>query len=90
VFNSKNRDERYDYLYTPEELAPIVKSIQAMAKKVEHEPTRREAKKVLAASNNDYKGKAAVNAIDLKGMLGIKYNPIPDELAKAYPRIKVN
>jgi uncharacterized protein YecE (DUF72 family) len=38
-FHSKNRDERYDYLYTPEELAPIAKSLQTMVKKVEHEPT---------------------------------------------------
>ena len=87
-FNSKNRDERYDYLYTPEELAPIAKSIQSMAQKVEREPTRREVKKVIAATNNHYKGKAVVNAIDLKGLLGIKDNPVPDELAKAYPRIK--
>lgn len=87
-FNSNDRDERYDYLYTPEELTPIAKSIESMAKKVEREPTRREVKKVIAATNNHYKGKAVVNAIDLKGLLGIKDNPVPDELVKAYPRIK--
>ncbi len=87
-FHSKNRDERYDYLYTPEELAPIAKSLETMVKKVEHEPTRRQARKVLAATNNHYKGKAAVNAIDLKNLLGIKDNPVPDELATAYPQLK--
>jgi uncharacterized protein YecE (DUF72 family) len=87
-FNSKNRDERYDYLYTPEELKPIARSLKEMAKKVEREPSRREIKKVIAATNNHYKGQAAVNAIDLKRLLGIKKNPIPDDLAKAYPQLK--
>jgi hypothetical protein len=39
----------FDYLYTPEELEPIADSIKSMAKKVEREPSRREAKKVIAA-----------------------------------------
>ena len=56
-------------------------------KNVEKEPSRRQAKKVIAATNNHYKGKAAVNAIDLKRLLGIKNNPVPDELAKTYPEL---
>jgi uncharacterized protein YecE (DUF72 family) len=40
-FNSKNRDERYDYLYTPDGLQPIAKSLVTMTKKVEREPNRR-------------------------------------------------
>jgi uncharacterized protein YecE (DUF72 family) len=87
-FNSKNRDDRYDYLYTPEELKPIAQSLKDMVRKVEREPTRREVKKVLAATNNHYKGQAAVNAIDLKRLLGVKDNPVPDDLAKAYPQLK--
>jgi uncharacterized protein YecE (DUF72 family) len=86
-FNSKNRDERYDYLYKPKELEPIAESLKGMAKKVEREPSRRQVKKVIAATNNHYKGKAAVNAIDLKRLLGVKDNPVPDELAKAYPEL---
>lgn len=86
-FNSKNRDERYDYLYTLEELKPIAQSLKDMARKVEREPSRREVKKVIAATNNHYKGRAAVNAIELKQLLGIKDNPVPNELAKAYPEV---
>jgi uncharacterized protein YecE (DUF72 family) len=86
-FNSKNRDERYDYLYSPEELEPIAKSLKGMAKKVEREPTRREVKKVIAATNNHYKGQAAVNAIELKRLLGVKSNLIPEELRKSYPQL---
>ena len=86
-FNSENRDERYDYLYTPEELEPIAKSLEGMARKVEREPSRRERKKILAATNNHYKGQAAVNAIDLKRLLKIKNNPVPETLASAYPEL---
>ena len=87
-FNSKNRDERYDYLYPLEELKPIAASLKDMTRKLEREPSRRQVKKVIAATNNHYKGQAAVNAIDLKGLLKIKNNPIPEELAKAYPQLR--
>jgi uncharacterized protein YecE (DUF72 family) len=87
-FHSVNRDERYDYLYPPKELEPIAQSLKTMAKSVEKEPSRRQVKKVIAATNNHYKGQAAVNAIDLKGLLGIKDNPVPDELLEAYPQLK--
>lgn len=86
-FNAANRDERYDYLYPAKELEPIAESLKGMTKKVEKEPSRRQAKKVIAATNNHYKGQAAVNAIDLKRLLGVKDNPIPDELQKAYPQL---
>ena len=58
-----------------------------MGKKVEREPSRRQKKKILGAKNNHYKGQAAVNAIDLKRLLGIKNNPVPDRLAKSYPEM---
>jgi len=86
-FHSDNRDERYDYLYSAQELQPIVKSLKAMSKKVEREPSRREAKKIIAATNNHYKGQAAVNAIDIKRLLGAKDVPVPEELEKAYPEL---
>jgi uncharacterized protein YecE (DUF72 family) len=87
-FNSKNRDERYDYLYTREELKAIAKSLEWMKGKVQQEPSRREIKKVIAATNNHYKGQAAVNAIDLKKLLGSKDTPVPEELLKAYPKLQ--
>jgi uncharacterized protein YecE (DUF72 family) len=87
-FNSKNRDERYDYLYPEKELAPIAESLKEMTRKVDHEPSRRQVKKVIAATNNHYKGQAAVNGIELKRMLGVKDVPVPDPLAEAYPQLK--
>lgn len=58
-----------------------------MQKKVERELTRREAKKIIAATNNHYKGQAAVNAVGLKALLGVKDNPVPEQLAKTYPQL---
>ena len=46
------------------------------------EPSRREVKKITAATNNHYEGKAAVNAIELKRLLGLKDTPDPDDLVK--------
>ena len=61
--------------------------MKTMAKKVEREPTRREAKKVIAATNNHYKGQAAVNAVDLKRLLGVQENAVPEPLLDAYPQL---
>lgn len=89
-FNSKNRDERYDYLYTREELKPIAESLDSMKRKVQREPSRKEVKKVIAATNNHYKGHAAVNAIDIKRLLGSKDTPVPEELLNAYPELQAD
>jgi len=87
-FNSKNRDLRYSYLYPEKEIAPIAESLKEMTKKVEHEPSRRQVKMIIAATNNHYKGQPAVNAIDLKQMLGLKDVPVPEPVAEAYPQLK--
>jgi uncharacterized protein YecE (DUF72 family) len=54
------RDERYDYLYTPQELAPWVERIRELD---------RTAKDVYAVTNNHRDGKAAVNAEMIESML---------------------
>ena len=86
-FKSKNRDERYDYLYTPQELKPIAASVRKMEQKVEKEPSRREAKKIIATTNNHYNGKPP-SAIDLKRVLGVRNPPVPDSLVAAYLELK--
>lgn len=60
-FTAKNRDERYDYLYSHSSLEKIKTKIDKAANG---------AQKTLVATNNHYKGQAAVNAIELKNMLG--------------------
>lgn len=56
-FTAKNRDERYDYLYSQSSLEKIKTKVEKAAN---------EAQKTLVATNNHYKGQAAVNAIELK------------------------
>jgi hypothetical protein len=45
---------------------------------------------VIAATNNHYKGKAAANAIDLKRLLGIKDNPVPENCRRPIRNSKSN
>jgi len=67
--------ERYNYLYSPEELKPWANRIQT-----ESEHTR----KVFAVTNNHYLGKGVVNALQLISMLkGAKVN-VPEPLRQHY------
>ena len=78
-FTAKNRDERYDFLYTGERLERVEKRVSEMAQKVE---------KTFVVANNHPRGQAAVNALQLKSMLsGLKVKA-PDLLVKAYPDLK--
>jgi uncharacterized protein YecE (DUF72 family) len=71
--------ERYNYLYSSEELAPWAGRIQT-----ESEHTR----KVFAVTNNHYLGKGVVNALQLISMLkGAKVN-VPEPLRRHYPELE--
>ena len=65
--------ERYDYLYTQEELDPWVDRIRTMAK----------SRDVYVITNNHFRGQAIVNAIDLKRALD-QAAEIPPALARFY------
>lgn len=78
-FESDNRDDRYNYLYTPKELAPWKDKIDRLAQKTE---------KTFAVTNNHYKGQAAVNAIELKHMLKGTKVKAPSTLVEHYPVLK--
>lgn len=74
------RNERYDYLYTIEELGEWLQKIERI---------REMASEVYAITNNHYRGQAVVNAFELQSGLGIqKKEPPPDSLVEAYPRLK--
>jgi uncharacterized protein YecE (DUF72 family) len=71
--------ERYNYLYSAEELTPWADRIQT-----ESEHTL----KVFAVTNNHYLGKGVVNALQLIGMLkGAKVN-VPEPLRQHYPELE--
>jgi len=73
------RDERYNYLYTGDELAPWAENIAAMAKEVQ---------KLFVMNNNHYRGQAVVNALQLKSALSGRKVRVPELLAEQYPVLK--
>jgi uncharacterized protein YecE (DUF72 family) len=78
-FQSDNRNDRYNYLYTPKQLEPWKKKIVRLGEKVE---------KTFAVTNNHYKGKAAVNALELKQMLKGSKVKSPATLLEHYPELR--
>lgn len=78
-FQADNRDDRYNYLYTPEQLEPWKEKIERLGEK---------SQKTFAITNNHYKGKAAVNALELKHMLSGKKVKAPATLVEHYPELR--
>lgn len=66
--------ERYNYLYSKEELAPWVDRIQTMAT----------AKETYVVTNNHFRGQAIVNAVELEESLGMEAK-MPPQLKETYP-----
>ena len=73
---SAGRDERYNYLYSKDELEEWVKRIKDLAKKGE---------KVHVITNNHYRGQALANALQIKNMVTGKKIPVPPLLLEQYP-----
>ena len=73
------RDARYDYLYEPQELAPLVEAARGMA---------RQAEDLYVIQNNHFRGKALVNALHVKHLLDGERPPAPEPLVRAYPQIE--
>ncbi|MDP9193306.1 MAG: DUF72 domain-containing protein [Acidobacteriota bacterium] len=65
--------ERYNYLYSKEELQPWVTRIESMA----------ESKDVFVITNNHFRGQAIVNAGDLEESLGLR-SKLPPQLKEVY------
>jgi uncharacterized protein YecE (DUF72 family) len=66
--------ERYNYLYSKEELSPWVDRIQTMAA----------AKETYVVTNNHFRGQAIVNAVELEESLGMDAK-MPPQLKETYP-----
>ncbi len=73
------RHERYNYLYTQEELDPWVHRIRDL-----QEHTR----KTFVITNNHYLGKAVVNALQLISVLKESKLKIPEPLRQHYPQLE--
>lgn len=72
-FQHEEAWERYDYLYTQDELEPFVATAKTLDKKGD----------VYVVSNNHFRGQAIVNAIDMKRAVGQK-TEVPPPLAAHY------
>ena len=75
-FTAKNRDARYDYLYSKESLQKVKGKIESMAA---------EAEVTFVAANNHPRGQAAANAVELKSLLSGEKVSAPETLVKTYP-----
>lgn len=66
--------ERYDYLYSKEELEPWVERAEKMS----------ESSEVYVITNNHFRGQAAVNAVEIKRALKQEAE-VPGQLGETYP-----
>lgn len=73
-----SQNQRYDYLYSEEELMPWVDMLKAIQAK---------AKNVYVVTNNHFQGQAVVNALEIAAMLGHANMPLPSSLTSRYPRL---
>ncbi len=78
-FDSDNRNDRYNYLYSEAELGRWKDRIENVAAR---------AQTTYVITNNHFESKAGVNALELKAMIGGKRVPAPRALIEKYPGLK--
>jgi uncharacterized protein YecE (DUF72 family) len=78
-FGSDSRNDRYNYLYKPAELEKWKEKVEVIARKAES---------TYVIANNHFQAQAAVNALQLKHLLGGKRVAAPETLVRSYPELK--
>lgn len=71
--------ERYNYLYSPEELAPWVSRVRKVGE---------QASNTFVITNNHFQGKAVVNALQLISILKRSKVKVPEPLRQHYPQLE--
>jgi uncharacterized protein YecE (DUF72 family) len=71
--------ERYNYLYSTEELAPWAKRVAKVADR---------SREVFVITNNHYQGKGVVNALQLISILKRSKVKVPEPLRVKYPELE--
>jgi uncharacterized protein YecE (DUF72 family) len=71
--------ERYNYLYSTEELAPWAERVEKVAKR---------SRDVYVVTNNHYQGKGVVNALQLISMLKSSKVKVPEPLRERFPELE--
>ena len=74
--STAQRNRRYDYLYSSRELTPWISSIRGIAE---------QGVDTYVITNNHFRGKAAVNALQIRAALEGGLVDGPDSLRAAYP-----
>lgn len=72
------REERYNYLYSREELKPWAERIEKVAARTQT---------TFVIANNHFEAKAAVNALELIHLLSGEKIKVPETLRQHYPRL---
>jgi uncharacterized protein YecE (DUF72 family) len=72
------RDDRYNYLYSVEELEPWITRIKEVAAKT---------RESYVITNNHFRGQAVVNALEIKATLKEELVEAPAPLFEKYPRL---
>jgi uncharacterized protein YecE (DUF72 family) len=72
------RDDRYNYLYSVDELEPWISRIKEIAAKT---------KESYVITNNHFRGQAVVNALEIKATLTEEKVPAPAPLFEKYRRL---
>lgn len=70
--------DRYDYLYSPEEIEPWVDKIKKISQ---------EAQETYVVTNNHFRGKGIANALEIKALLKGDKVRGPELLTEEYPRL---
>ena len=78
-FDSDNRNDRYNYLYSEKELVSWKERIESVA---------RRAQTTYVITNNHFESKAGVNALELKTMISGKRGLAPPTLIQKYPELR--
>ena len=71
--------ERYNYLYTAEELAPWVTRVRRVTER---------ARETFVVTNNHFQGKSVVNALQLISILKGSKVKVPEPLRRQYPELE--
>ena len=72
------RDEKYDYLYSEEEIGEWIERIETL---------RGEVDRLFVIANNHFGGQALANALEIRARLGGRSIEIPETTLKAFPRL---
>jgi uncharacterized protein YecE (DUF72 family) len=78
-FEAEKPHDRYNYLYTEEQLQPWKSKVESIASRAEV---------TFVVANNHFEGKAAVNALQLKAIIREGRVKAPEPLVRHYPQLE--